>query len=104
MSGTTRISTGISIALILLLCSTDAISQTATYQQEIELRPGWNAVYVQVEPEDISFLVFDRLLAAGKEMYDFITEAKIDNASRLKRATNVAWPTNLSMSRPVAIP
>ncbi|MBL37153.1 MAG: hypothetical protein CMP07_01970 [Xanthomonadales bacterium] len=52
MSGTTRISTGISIALILLLCSTDAISQTATYQQEIELRPGWNAVYVQVEPED----------------------------------------------------
>lgn len=56
MSGTTRISTGIpiriSFAFLLLLGSTCALAQIATYQQVIDLKPGWNAIHVQVEPED----------------------------------------------------
>lgn len=52
MSGTTRFSIGISIAFLLVVLSNTASAQIATYQQVIELNPGWNAIHVQVEPED----------------------------------------------------
>lgn len=52
MSGTIRISTAISLAVLLLLGSAGALAQIATYQQVIDLKPGWNAIHVQVEPED----------------------------------------------------
>jgi len=37
---------------VLLLLTGQAPGQTATYEQVIDLQPGWNAVFVQVEPED----------------------------------------------------
>ena len=47
-----RIVTPVMILLVLMALFSAARAQTATYQQEIELRPGWNAIYVQVEPQD----------------------------------------------------
>jgi len=35
----------------LLLGAVTAQAQVATYQQTIELQPGWNAIWVQVQPE-----------------------------------------------------
>ena len=35
----------------LLIGAVAAQAQVATYQQTIELQPGWNAIWVQVEPE-----------------------------------------------------
>lgn len=37
--------------LLLLWLSAPVYAGTATYQQTIELRPGWNAVYLEVQPE-----------------------------------------------------
>lgn len=47
----TRLQSRIAV-LALLLLSGQAPAQTATYEQVIDLQPGWNAVYVQVEPDD----------------------------------------------------
>ncbi len=38
------------VVLALLLISCNLYSATATMQQTIELRPGWNAVYVEIQP------------------------------------------------------
>lgn len=38
------------LALVMVAALGSVQAQTATYQQEIELRPGWNAIHVQVEP------------------------------------------------------
>ncbi len=40
------------IAAGLMLLAGSVFAQTATYDQVIDLQPGWNAVFVQVEPED----------------------------------------------------
>lgn len=45
-----RLHTLTSACLLLLACS--VFGQTATYEQVIDLQPGWNAVFVQVEPEN----------------------------------------------------
>lgn len=42
----------VALALTLLVAFSAAQAQTATYRQQIELQPGWNAVYVEVEPLD----------------------------------------------------
>ena len=47
-----RLITPVMILLVAMTLSAVARAQTATYQQDIELRPGWNAVYVEVEPQD----------------------------------------------------
>ena len=41
-----------SIIFSLLLLAGSAFGQTASYEQTIDLQPGWNAVYFQVEPDD----------------------------------------------------
>lgn len=38
--------------LALLLPAGPLLAQTATYQQVVDLEPGWNAVYLQVQPDD----------------------------------------------------
>ena len=52
MSGTIRFKMRLSVSLLVLLVSAGALAQVATYQQVIDLKPGWNAIHVQVEPED----------------------------------------------------
>lgn len=39
-------------ALLLITAAATTWAQTETWEQVIELQPGWNAIYVQVEPED----------------------------------------------------
>ena len=43
---------GLTVLLVTILLSSPAWSQTAAYEQTIDLQPGWNAVFIQVEPED----------------------------------------------------
>lgn len=41
------------LSALLLMTATGTIwAQTENWEQVIELQPGWNAIYVQVEPED----------------------------------------------------
>lgn len=37
---------------LLLFASVPVLAQTATRQQVVDLQPGWNSVYIEVEPED----------------------------------------------------
>lgn len=41
---------GIALALAAATLASVGQAQTATYRQEIELQPGWNAIYTEVEP------------------------------------------------------